>query len=231
MTLASTRGQTVESAATNPPAAPAAPAAPAGSAANAPSLVAPGFAPVFAGWNVWSVYQSDDPTFEVMMVGVSLDRRLRVWVENAVNDNAPGAAVSDPWNPAALRGDQIQILPNAAGLQAVSSRGSIPELSGALQLGSDGSTVTLYTVRFWNRGTPTVLPWPHDANHVLEQVFQPTAENAITSAPAPSSLAGSVANAVDTTGQILKIVAIGAGIVLAAAVAVAVLNNSRKVAA
>jgi hypothetical protein len=36
-----------------------------------------GFAPVFAGWNVWNVAQRRDLSFDPLMIGVDRDRRLR----------------------------------------------------------------------------------------------------------------------------------------------------------
>ena len=41
-----------------------------------------GFAPVFAGWNVWSVWQKNDLDIEIGSIGLDADRRLRVWVED-----------------------------------------------------------------------------------------------------------------------------------------------------
>ena len=79
-----------------------------GAAADVAPTTPAAFVPIFAGWNVWDIWQADDPSFSVMTLGESLERQLRVWVENAVKDGAPGAAVADPLNPAALRGAQVQ---------------------------------------------------------------------------------------------------------------------------
>lgn len=189
-----------------------------------------GFAPVFAGWNVWDVWQANDPTFSIMNVGLSLDRQLQVWVENQIADHAAGAAVADPANPAALRGDQIQIIPKVLELKPNATRGSIPELAGALNVGAGGSSATLRTVRFFNRGTEAVLPWPHDENYVLDTVYQPDAANLVTSGPAPSSLAGVATAAADSAMTVIKVVAVVAGVALLAMV-VAKLADARRAAA
>lgn len=154
-----------------------------------------GFAPVFKGWNVWDLYQADDPDEGVLgsiwHAGESQDRLLRVWVENELADNAPGVAVADPLNPAALRGDQVQPIPRPSGLLPAATRADIPELAGAQQLGNEGSKASLRSVRFFNRGEASMLPWPHDRNFLLDTVYQPSSSNPLTNAPAPGSLAGS----------------------------------------
>jgi hypothetical protein len=155
-----------------------------------------GFAPVFAGWNVWDIWQSDDPPFDLLMVGLDLERQLRIHVENQIKDNAPGAAVADPANPLALRGDQIQIIPSAEGLAIETSRADVPELAGVVNLGGDAnSKAILRTVRFFNRGTEAVLPWVHEPGYLLENVYTPSATNPITSGPRPGSLAGAASDA------------------------------------
>lgn len=174
----------------------------------------PGYAPIFPEWNVWQIWQADDPTFDLMTVGLSLDRQLRIFVENTIADGAPGAAVSDPANPFALRGEQAQIIPAVTGLEVARTRAEVPEFAGATQLGKADSTAKLRTVRFWNRGAATVVPWPHDSDHLLDTVFVPSASNPVTSAEQPGSLAGAVSSAADTAGTTLKIVGIGAAALL-----------------
>lgn len=153
-----------------------------------------GFAPVFKGWNVWDVWQADDPDESVLdaiwTAGMSQERLLRVWVENELKENAPGVAVADPLNPAALRGDQVQPIPRVQGLAVAVTRSSVPGLGGALQVGTPTSKASLRTVRFFNRGDVSVLPWPRDKNFVLDSVYTPSTSNPVTSAPAPDSLAG-----------------------------------------
>ncbi len=195
------------------------------------AAAAAGFAPIFEGWNVWDVWQADDPTFSVMTVGESLDRQLQVWVEDQIKDNAPGSAVADPANPLALRGAQIQIIPKVTGLEVAAARGDIPQLAGAAQLGSTGSKATLRTVRFWNRGTATSLPWPHDENYMLEEVYTPSSSSSVTNAPQPGSLAGSASAAADAAATGLKVLAIGAGVALGVVVIASLVNSSRKAAA
>lgn len=169
-----------------------------------------GFAPVFAGWNVWDVYQADDPSFSVWELGESPARRLQVWVENAAS-SATGAAVSDPVNPLALRGDQVQIVPSPSGLTIAATREDIPGLAGQQQVGPKGTTASLHTVRFFNRGTDTSLPWPHEEEFLLNVVYQPTTSNPLTSAPAPGSLAGAASSAGDSLAQVAKVASYGIG--------------------
>jgi hypothetical protein len=203
----------------------AAPSSPTGNS-TAPA----GFAPIFAGWNVWDVWQATDPTFQVMMAGLTLDRRLKIWVENETKA-APGVAIADPANPAALVGDQIQIIPKVEGLELARSRGAVLEHAGAHQIGSSGSGVALRTVRFFNRGTPGALPWPNDENDLLENVWEPSESNAVTNAPQPSSLGGLATELSEGAKTALKVVAIGAGVVLGGVLIYALVNSSRKVAA
>lgn len=189
-----------------------------------------GFAPVFPGWNVWDVWQADTPDQNVLgsiwTAGESEDRLLQVWVENELADNAPGVSVSDPLNPAALKGDQVQIIPSAQGLTAAATRASIPEIAGTLQLGTADSTARERTVRFYNRGSASVLPWPHDQNFVVDSVYTPSTTNPITSAPAPSSLAGAAGQATAALGHVVEVLAWGAGAIAAALLVSKLLRRS-----
>ena len=191
-----------------------------------------GFAQIFKGWNVWDVWQSQDPIQgiggSILNAGLSLDRQLKIWIEDNIKDNAPGVAVADPANPMALKGDQIQIVPAAGGLAVLQTRADVPGLAGALQLGEMGSQGLKRTVRFFNRGIEAAIAWPHDENYLLDTVYQPDPANAITSGPAPSSLAGAAGEALDTAGSVLKVVAIGAGVALGVVLIAALVNASRK---
>ncbi len=97
-------------------------------------------------------------------------------------------------------------------------------------MGSKGSGATLRTVRFFNRGTESALPWPHDENYVLDTVYQPDAANLVTSGPAPSSLAGAATAAADSALTVIKVVAVVAGVALLA-MAVAKLADTRRATA
>jgi hypothetical protein len=165
-----------------------------------------GFAQLFAGWNVWEVWQSQDPIEgvgdAVLNAGVSLERQLRIWVEDWIKAHAPSAAVADPANPFALKGAQVEILPNPGGLELLQTRADLPDVAGAMQLGEQGSQALKRTVRFFNRGAETAVAWPHDENYLLEAVYQPSSTNPITSGAAPSSAGGvatEVAGAVGST--------------------------------
>jgi len=181
--------------------------------------IVPGMAPVFPGWNVWGVWQKDSLDVELSMIGVGRDRRLRIWVENQVDDNAPGAEVGDPLspNPTKFKGEMVQIIPNDAGLARI-----IGKELGAASVVLDGPP-TLRFVRFYNRGPVTALPWPHDSNYLLDAVYMPSASNPVTNAPEPDSAAGdieAVADAAKSVGSGLVVVlGIGLGLAVIAAVA------------
>jgi hypothetical protein len=182
---------------------------------------APGFAPVFVGWNVWDIWQSDDPPFSVLNVGLDLERQLRIYVENQIKDNAPGAAVADPLNPAALRGDQIQIIPRVEGLEFERTRADVPELAGSVNLGGgDDAKALLRTVRFFNRGIESALPWPHGDGYLLENVYKPDPKNPVTGAPQPGSLGGAASEGAAAVGKaVTALVWIGGGIAAAVVLA------------
>lgn len=194
-----------------------------------------GFAQIFPGWNVWQVWQSQDPKEglgdAVLNAGVSLERQLRIWVEDWIREHAPSAAVADTLNPAVLKGSQIEIIPNPAGLQQLQTRGDIPGLAGALQLGEQGSATKLYTVRFFNRGGEAGAAWPHDENYVLDAVYQPSSSNPVTSGDAPSSLGGAATDLGKGVGDAAKVVAIVGGVAIGAYLLVQILNAKRAVTA
>ncbi|HXC23126.1 MAG TPA: hypothetical protein VNU28_00960 [Solirubrobacteraceae bacterium] len=169
-----------------------------------------GFAPVFAGWNVWSVWQKNDLDIEIGSIGLDADRRLRVWVEDTA-DAASGAQLHDPLNPSVFHfdGDEVEIIPSDAGLSVALGRETVPN---ATDLALDGPA-TLRFVRFYNRGAATILAWPHSSNYLLESVYMPSATNAATNAPAPESTGGDVKQAATA-------VAAGAGSVLTVVLAV-----------
>jgi hypothetical protein len=177
----------------------------------------PGLAPVFPGWNVWAVWQKNDLDFEISMLGVSADRRLRIWVENAVDDNAPGAAVGDPLSPnvTKFKGEMVQIVPSAGELLPVARKESVPNSVPAL----DGPP-SLFFVRFYNRGQLTSLAWPHDGNHLLDAVYLPSPISPITNAPEPASAAATV----DEAGEVVKGAAASTSGLLAGAAAVLALG-------
>lgn len=193
-----------------------------------------GFAQLFKGWNVWSLWQSQDPAQgiagSVLNAGVPLDRQLRIWVEDEIRDHAPAAAVADTANPLVLKGSQVEIIPNAGGLEPLQTRADIPELAGALQLGNPGSKGELFTVRFFNRGDETGMAWPHDENYVLDTVYQPSSSNPLTNGAAPSSLGGAATAAENSIGSALKVVAIVAGVGLGALVLIQLVNARKAVA-
>jgi hypothetical protein len=180
-----------------------------------------GFATVFKGWNVWGVEQKDDLDIETMMIGVSRDRRLRIWVEDHA-DAAPGAAIADPANLFALKGSQVEIIQSAGKL--VPAETQADALAG---IALDGPA-TIRLVRFFNRGSEAITPWPHDSNYLLASVYQPASNSPITNAPAPSSLAGSASQVGSEVGSVVKMLAIGGGIVLAVVLVTTIVKSSKK---
>lgn len=176
-----------------------------------------GFAPVFKGWNVWSLWQADDPDRSVLealwMAGVEPERALRIWVEDQVDDNAPGAVVGDPVspNPKKFKGEMVKVVPNANGLVQASIRKDVPGLEGAQQLGEEGSGARLFFVRFYNRGESSALPWPHDKNFLVESVYQPDATNGLTNSPPPGSAAEDIEHAAAAVSGALVPVALIVG--------------------
>ena len=147
------------------------------------------FITISPGWNVWTVWQSENLDFSLMMAGLDRDRRLRIWVEDAIREGAPGAEVADG---VALKGSQIEIL-NAppAGLKPVGMKEGVP---GDVMLVA--MPAKLRTVRFFNRGPVAKLTWPHDNNYLVDTVYQPNAGNPLTSGAPPNTLLGGATSSV-----------------------------------
>lgn len=188
-----------------------------------------GFAQVFPGWNVWSVWQADDQKLsvvdELLFAGVSNERRLRIWIEDWLREHDTQAEVADFKN-GSLKGNSIEIVPNAAGLAELQTRRDVPGLAGEQQRGDDGSAVKLWTVRFHNRATvPSAVAWPTDDNYLLETVYEPAGSNPLTNAPPPSSTVGDIAKGVSDT---LKVVAIVGGLALGAVVLIQLVQAGRS---
>lgn len=162
---------------------------------NTAGLAKTGLAPVFKGWNVWSVYALKDLHFQPAMLGVSADDRLRIFVEDAVRIGAPGAVVADPIK---LKGSQVEILAGAPQGLTVSDRRE--DLPGTQALVLDGPSVLRY-VRFFNHGDESKLNWPFDENFMLNEVFQPTAANPITSGPGPSLTLGGATDSLKSAAE------------------------------
>ena len=190
-----------------------------------PAFNDPALAPVFKGWNVWAVDQVKDLDFTVLGFGVSRDRQLQVWVEDHVRIDAPGTDVADPLD---LKGSQVQILAGdaPAGLKSFRRKEQVP---GEVMLLNGASDRRI--VRFFNRGVASSLPWPHDDNYLLDEVYQPDEKQSITSGPPPREIASGTS---DDLGKAAKdllpdagtlvwyalgaVFVVGTGIVLARAV-------------
>ena len=144
-------------------------------------------APVFAGWNVWSVYQVLDLDFSVLMLGVSRDRQLRLWVEDQVRNNAPGAEVADSLD---LKGSQVQIIQGEPkGLSVAFRKEEVP---GPLMVVN--GPAELRFVRFFNRGNPSQLLWPHDDNYLLNEVYRPSESSPLTTGTGPDTIASNASS-------------------------------------
>jgi hypothetical protein len=174
------------------------------------------FAPVFKGWNVWSVWQVKDLPFSILMLGVERSRQLRIWVEDHVRLGAPGTEVADALD---LKGGQIEILPALpAGLKSVKRRESIP--GPAIVVESQDEPPELRVVRFFNRGSAGKLVWPHDDAYMLDEVFDPDPKNEATSGPGPGTIASRTTAPIAEGGiDVVKFAAVAAGVVLVLALA------------
>lgn len=139
-------------------------------------------ATVFPGWNVWAVWQVQDLPFSPLMVGVSRDRQLRIWVEDQVRLHAR-AEVADPLD---LKGSQVEILTGNPGLQVDMRKEDIPGPS--LVVETQDLPPQLRFVRFFNRGPSSQLPWPHDESYLLDAVFRPDTTNSVTKGPGPGTI-------------------------------------------
>lgn len=145
------------------------------------------FIVITPGWNVWTVWQSEELDFSILLAGLSADRRLGIWIEDAIREGAAGAEVADPL---ALKGSQIEILPNPPrDLKAVARKEDVPGAAMLVTL-----PAKLRTIRFFNRGVQNPLPWPHSVNYLVDTVYQPSAKNPITAGDAPSTLLGGIAS-------------------------------------
>lgn len=167
------------------------------------------FAPVFKGWNVWVVAQKKDLGFNPLMVGISRDRQLRIWVEDQVRENAGGAELADP---IAFKGSQVEILPaRPTGLKSSQNKDQVPgENSLFLDAPAD-----LRVVRFFNRGAPSRLVWPHDDDYLLDEVLQPDEGNPTTSGPPPKTITEDVTEPLKDIGAgVLTVVGVGVGALL-----------------
>ncbi len=142
------------------------------------------FAPIFPGWNVWQVWQVIDLPFSISMLGVSPERQLRIWVEDALRLHS-AADVADPID---LKGGQVEIIPGAPGLATAVRKEQVTGGPGFLVKGP----AKLFTVRFFNHDGQTNLAWPHDDEYLLDAVLDPNPSNPATSGPAPVTIGQTV---------------------------------------
>src|ERR1700742_4307115 len=154
-------------------------------------------APIFAGWNVWAVWQVKDLPFSIMMLGVSRDRQLQIWVEDQTRVNG-GASTADPID---LKGSSVQILNGApTDLQVAGRKESVSGPTMAVE-----GDAELRYVRFYNRGDATSLPWPHDESYLLDSVYEPSKTSPTTnSAPPPTigqTVGGGLASPIVDAGK------------------------------
>lgn len=139
--------------------------------------------PIFAGWNVWAVWQVQNLPFIPLMVGVSRDRQLQIWVEDQVRLHATEASVADPID---LKGSQVEILTGSPGLKVAMRKENVP--GPALVVETQDLSPQLRFVRFFNRGEASQLPWPHDDSYLLDAVFQPDPTNPVTKGDGPGTI-------------------------------------------
>jgi hypothetical protein len=144
------------------------------------------FAPVFEGWNVWNIYQTNELDFSIMMIGVSRDRQLRIFVEDALR--LAGVEIADSID---LKGSMVEILTGPpSGLASAMRKENLPFTPAV------NGPAELRTVRFFNRGATQPVAWPHSDNYLLDEVFKPAADNPATRGPKPPTTAGGVADGV-----------------------------------
>lgn len=165
------------------------------------------FVTIFPGWNVWAVWAVKSPSFDPLMIGVSPERRLRIWVEDQVRLHASGAVVADPLD---LKGGQVELLPSEASTEGLTVKGRKEETGGPA-LTVDGPA-ELHFIRFFNRGAEAKLPWPHDEDYLLDRYYQPSTSAPATQGPGPSTMTNTV---VQPATDALKPVFWGAGILAA----------------
>ncbi len=195
-----------------------------------------GLAPVFAGWNVWDLYQTTDPDESILgtlwHAGISPEQLARLWVENQIETNAPGANVSDPLNPNPehFRGDEIQILPTKPTGLGIAATRSSAGLGGQEHLGKEDAAGEPFfrTVRFFNRGSAAVMPWPHDQNFLVDVVYQPSANNPLTNSAPPSTAGGAVDAAAKAAAKAIEDLVTVAAWGLGAVAAIMLLSKMRS---
>lgn len=169
-------------------------------------------APIFPGWNVWEVSQKLDLDFDPLFIGVSRDRRLRVWVEDQVK-RSPAVDTGDSLQ---LKGDQVDILAGVPpALRIAATKEDVPGDPMLL----DGES-SLRTVRFFNRGASGSIPWPHDDDYILDRVYIPDPKVPETAAPPPKTTVQQVVD--PTLGGLEAVVKIALGVAAVALVAAVV---------
>jgi len=172
------------------------------------------FAPVFPGWNVWTVYQVKDLNdTNPLFWGLDRDRRLRIWVEDAIRLGAPSTRVADP---ADLKGGQIEILPSKPAELKTNARKE--DVGGSSAMLVDGPA-ELRVVRFFNRGEQGQLTWPHDDNYLLNEVLTPSPSSPATSSAPPKTIGGTVGGGV---AEVAKDAGVGTLVAGAAALALGI---------
>ena len=172
-------------------------------------------APIFKGWNLWLVNQKLSLDIDPMMVGVSRDRRLRVWVEDEVK-RGPGVDTGDIVR---LKGDQVDVLASVpAALRIAATKEQVPGPPMLL----DGES-ELRVVRFFNRGLESSIPWPHDGDYILDRVYVPDPKIPETGAPPPKT---TVENVVKPVGEgIERVLMLALGVATVALVASVVMKK------
>lgn len=145
------------------------------------------FAPIFPGWNVWNIWQVKLLPFSLWMLGVSRDRQLQIFVEDAVRLHS----ASDTADPIDLKGSQVEIIAGAPGLATATRKEQVPGPAMTVS-----GPAELRTVRFFNRGEASQVAWPHDESYLLDEVFEPSPTNPATSGAAPTTIGRTVGHGV-----------------------------------
>lgn len=145
------------------------------------------FAPIFKGWNVWAIWQVADLPFSLLMLGLSRDRQLQIFVEDKIRLEAPEARVADPLD---FKGAQIQILQGEPpGLKEAARKEQVP--GPPMLLETQDQAPQLRFIRFFNRGDASQLPWVYDGvdqAYLLDRVYQPDPTNEATKGEGPGTI-------------------------------------------
>jgi len=177
--------------------------------------------PIFSGWNAWNVQAKNDLDWSALsslpgFLGNTPAERLQIWVDNTVTRGSSAVSLRTLAG-LGLVGEQVEVL--SAPVEDLAVAVSRAQRGGPLQV-MDGPT-TLTGVRFFNRDSRDVqIAWPDwDDNFMIEEVFQPSPSNPVTSGPGSgtpfSQPSAVVAEFAGRASGVIEVIAVGVVVVLA----------------